>query len=161
MKSGKAELQAHPELSMQAAALKERSNGLILELLNADDGKLKQSVVLERPRAYDGPAWVYMVGDAVLIETSDHRTLIYSVKTGAMVKQVFGYMVAADSESGLFCIRNRSNEALVYDLTGIEKAHVNVGSTIRFARLRDNGHKLLLLGADQKLRSFDLTAAKK
>ncbi|MGO4518732.1 M48 family metalloprotease [Terriglobus sp. 2YAB30_2] len=158
---GKAELQAHPELSMQAAALKERSNGLILELLNADDGKLKQSVVLERPRAYDGPAWVYMVGDAVLIETSDHRTLIYSVKTGAMVKQVFGYMVAADSESGLFCIRNRSNEALVYDLTGIEKAHVNVGSTIRFARLRDNGHKLLLLGADQKLRSFDLTAAKK
>jgi len=157
---GKAELQSHPELSMQAGALKDRSNGLILELLDAGDGKLKQSVVLEKPRAYDGPAWVYMVGDAVLIETSDHRTLLYSIKTGAMLKQVFGYMVAADSESGLFCVRNRSNEALVYDLTGTERAHVNVGSTIRFARLRDHGHKLLLLGADQKLRSFDLMGAK-
>lgn len=157
---GKAELKLHPELAMEASALKDKSKGLVLELLDAQDGKLRQSVVLEKPRAYDGPAWVHMIGDVVLIETDDYRTQMYSAKTGALMKQMFGYVVAADSENGLFCMKNRRNEAIVYDLSGTEKTHVSVNANIRFARLRDKGKKLLVLGADQKLRSFDLAIAR-
>ena len=94
--------------------------------------------------------------DTILLNTSDNRVLLFSVKTGAMTQQVFGYVVGADRGAGLFCVKNRRDEALVYDLNGKEVSHFQGDTTIRFAKFENEGRKLLLLGADQKVREVDL-----
>ncbi len=53
-------------------------------------------------------------------------------------------------------MKNRRDEALVYDLNGKEVSHFQAGTTVRLARFEDEGKKLLLLGADQKIRVIDL-----
>jgi len=154
--SGKAELKNRPELASQVAALKDKDLGLLIEIVSIDKGELLKSVVLTRPTAYDGVDSIDQVQDTILLSTSDNRVLLFSVKTGAMTQQVFGYVVGVDSKAGLFCVKNRRDEAVVYDLNGKQIAHFQPGTTVRFAKFQDDGKKLLLLGSDQKIRTMDL-----
>ena len=154
--AGKAELKNRPELASQVAALKDKDAGLLIEVVSIDKGEILKSVVLTRPLAYDGVNGLDQVQDTILLNTSDNRVLLFSTKTGAMTQQVFGYVVGVDRQSGLFCVKNRRDEALVYDLNAKEVSHFQAGTTVRLARFDDEGKKLLLLGADQKIRVIDL-----
>lgn len=154
--AGKAELKNRPELAAQVAALKDKDAALLIEVVSVDKGELLKSVVLVRPSAYDGVDDINAVQDTVLVSTSDNRVLLFSTRTGALTKQVFGYVVGVDRQTGLFCVKNRRDEALVYDLNGNEIAHFEPGTIVRFARFEDGGSKLLLLGADQKIRMMNL-----
>lgn len=154
--AGKAELKNHPELAAQVTALKDKDAALLIEVVSIDKGEVLKSVVIVRPSAYDGVDDLNEVQDTILVSTSDNRVLLYSTKTSALTKQVFGYVVGIDRQTGLFCVKNRGDEALVYDLNGNEVAHILPGTAVRFARFKDNGKKLLLLGADQMIRVIDL-----
>jgi hypothetical protein len=154
--AGKAELKNRPELAAQVAALKEKEAGLLIEVVSIDNGEVLKSVVLARPPSYDGVNGLDQVQDTILLNTSDNRVLLFSAKTGSMTQQVFGYVVGIDRQAGLFCVKNRRDEALVYDLNGKEVSHFLAGTTVRLARFEDEGKKLLLLGADQKIRVIDL-----
>jgi WD40 repeat protein len=154
--AGKAELRNKPELAPQVAALKDKDKGLLIEVVSIDTGETLKSVVVARPPAYWGVNSLDQVEDTILMDTSDNRVLLFSAKTGAMTQQVFGYVVGADRKSGLFCVKNRRDEALVYDLTGKEISHFQAGTSVRFASFEDDGKKLLLLGADQKIHLIDL-----
>ncbi len=154
--AGKTELKNRPELAAQVAALKDKDAGLLIEVVSIDKGEILKSVVLTRPLAYDGVNGLDQVRDTILLNTSDNRVLLFSTKTGAMTQQVFGYVVGVDRQAGLFCVKNRRDEALVYDLNGKEVSHFQAGTAVRLARFEDEGKKLLLLGADQKIRVIDL-----
>jgi WD40 repeat protein len=152
---GKAELKNRPELASQVAALKDKDAGVLVEVVSIDKGEVVKAVVLEHLDTFDSDG-VDQVQDTVLMNTEDNRVLLFSAKTGAMMQQVFGYVVGVDRQAGLFCVKNRRDEALVYDLQGKEVAHFEPGTPVRFARFEDGGRKLLLLGADQKIRVMDL-----
>ncbi len=152
---GKAELKNRPELASQLAALKDKDAGVLVEVVSVDKGEVLKAVVLEHLNPFDADG-VDQVQDVVLMNTEDNRVLLFSAKTGAMMQQVFGYVVGIDRQAGLFCVKNRRDEALVYDLQGKEVAHFQPGTPVRFARFEDGGKKLLLLGADQKIRVMDL-----
>ena len=154
--SGKAELKNKPELASQFAALKDKDAGLLIEVVSIDKGEILKSVVLARPTAYDGVDGLDQVQDTILLSTSDNRVLLFSAKTGVMTHQVFGYVVGVDRQTGLICVKNRRDEALVYDLSGNEISHFQAGTTVRFAKFKNEGKKLLLLGSDQKIREVDL-----
>jgi WD40 repeat protein len=152
----KSELKSKPELAAQVAALKDKDAGLLIEIVSIDKGETLRSVVLARPPAYDGVYGLDQVQDTILVDTSDNRVLLFSAKTGEMTHQVFGYVVGVDRQAGLFCVKNRRDEALVYDMNGNEISHFQAGTTVRFAKFKDDGKKLLLLGADQKIREIKL-----
>lgn len=154
--AGKAELKNRPELAAQVAALKDKEAGLLIEVVSIDKGEILKSVVLTRPPLYYAVNDINEVQDTILLNTSDNRVLLFSAKSGAMIQQVFGYVVGVDRQAGLFCVKNRRDETLVYDLNGNEVSHFQVGTTVRLARFEDGGKKLLLLGADQKIRVIDL-----
>ncbi len=153
---GKMELKGKPELTDQVAALKDKDAGLLIEVVSIDKGETLKSVVLARPPAFGGVYGLDQVQDTILVDTSDNRVLLFSAKTGAMTHQVFGYVVGVDRQAGLFCVKNRRDEALVYDLNGNEVSRFQSDTTIRFAKFKDDGKKLLLLGADQKIREMNL-----
>ena len=112
--------------------------------------------MLERPSAYNGINGLDQVQDTILLDTSDNRVLFFSAKTGALRHQIFGYVVGVDRQAGLICVKNRDDEALVYDLNANEVSHVQLGTNVRFAQFKKDRRKLLLLGADQKIREVDL-----
>jgi hypothetical protein len=153
---GKAEAKNTPALAAQLAALKDKDAGLIAELISIENGSTLKSVVLVKPSASLLVDDLNIVDDTFLMTTRDNRVLLYSAKTGELKHQVFGYVVGADSKSRLFCVKNRRDEAFVYDLEGKEIAHFQPGTPVRFAKFEDNGKKLLLLGADQKVRVMTL-----
>jgi WD40 repeat protein len=155
----KAELKNRPELAPQVAALKDKDLGRLIEVVSADKGELLKSAVITSPSINDGSYDVNQVQDTVLLSTPDNRVLLFSAKTGALTQQVFGWVVGVDRKTGLFCVRNRRDEVLVYDLNGKEIAHFQPGTTVRFARFEEDGKKLLLLGSDQKVRIMSLQPA--
>lgn len=54
---------------------------------------------------------------------------------------------------------NRRDEAVVYDREGHQIASFHAGSPLRFATFLQGGTHLILLTADQKVRTMDITAA--
>ena len=116
------------------------------------------------PLDYEGFRGVHVIGDSLYVTGVDNRTIVYSISTGAQVREFFGYLIAADPGSGRICTANRRGEAVVYDPQGEELAHFNIGRPLRYAIFHNNGDRLILLTADQRVRTMTIdgeaTAAK-
>jgi WD40 repeat protein len=153
---GKAELKAQPALAAQAAAIKDKDSARLIEIVDNLTGKLLGEAVVEVPQEYIGVGGVNRVADLLYVTSDDNRTMVYSLDTAKQLRQIFGQVVAADPASKRICTANRRDEIVVYDSEGIELAHFTLGSPIRFARFRQNGTRLILMTADQKIRTMEI-----
>ena len=147
-------LRANPGLKTQADAIKQKAAGRLIEIINSADGTVRTSTVVEIPLSYRTVDGFSRVGDLLYLSTGDNRTVVYSMKTGAQLRQIFGTLVSADAASGNICISNRRGEVLVFDSAGGELQHTALASPIRFAELRDHGTNLIVVTADQRLHRF-------
>jgi len=66
------------------------------------------------------------------------------------------HIVAVDPESQRVCTVNRRDEAVVYDSYGKDLAHFRSGSMLRHADFRERGTQLILLTADQTVRTVSV-----
>ena len=156
---GKAELKAQPSLAAQAAAIKDKDSARLIEILDNLTGKLLGEVVVEVPQEYVGVGGVNRVADLLYVTSDDNRTMVYSLDTAKQLRQIFGHLVAADPASRRICTANRRDEIVVYDLEGVELAHFTFGSPIRFARFQQNGTRLILMTAEEKIRTMEIKPA--
>jgi Zn-dependent protease with chaperone function/WD40 repeat protein len=152
--AAKEKLRKNPVLKEQADAVKQKPAGRLIEIVNADDGTGRAQVVVEVPLTYGGVGGFNRVGDLLYLSTGDNRTIVYSLKTGGQLRQLFGSVVAADPASQTICTTNRRDETIVSDKSGAELLHLSLGSPLRFAELRDHGTQLLVLTADQRIRRY-------
>jgi hypothetical protein len=148
----RSQIKADPKLVNEAAAVKKKDDGRLVEVVDKATGKTIESVVVEVSEGYTGAGGLNRVGDVLYASTGDHRTLVYSLTNGQQLRQMFGTIVAIDVGSGRVCLTNREDEAVVYDATGKELAHLQVGSPLRFTNFVESGSRLMLLGADQVVR---------
>jgi WD40 repeat protein len=153
---GKAELRAQPALASQAAAIKDKDSARLIEILDNLSGKLLGEVVVEVPQEYVGVGGVNRVADLLYVTSDDNRTMVYSLDTAKQLRQIFGHVIAGDAASKRICTANRRDEIVVYDSEGIELAHFTLGSPIRFAKFRQNGTRLILMTADEKIRTMEI-----
>jgi hypothetical protein len=120
-------------------------------------------VVLEVPATYVGVEGINIVGDQLYLSSDDNRTMVYMLATGAQLRQLFGYVIAADIGSGRVCTVNRRDEAVVYDAQGQQLADFHMGSALRFASFQKSGDapggRLLVLTADQRVRTMVVPSA--
>ncbi len=156
-------LKGNATLAAQAAAVKDRDAAGVFQVIDDRTGNVLHELVLEVPINYDGLGGINVVGDSLYLTSADNRTMVYSATTGAQVRQAFGNVIAVDSASGRVCTLNRRDEASVYDAAGQELAHFSMGRAILFAAFKDNeeGHanRLILLTADQKVRTMEIASA--
>jgi WD40 repeat protein len=150
----KEKLRNDPVLKAQADAIKQKAVGRLIEIVDSANGNIRSSVVVEVPLTYEGVDGFNRVGDLLYLSIGDNRTIVYSMKTGAQLRQFFGRVVAADATSGLICAVNRRDEVIVIASSGDEIQHLHLGSPLRFANLREKGTQLLILTADQRVRRF-------
>jgi len=155
----KEKLKTDSTLKGQADAIKQKAAGRLIEIVNSADGTTRAQVVVEVPLTYEGVNGFNHVGDLLYLSVGDNRTIVYSLKTGAQLRQIFGYVVDVDQASQTICITNRHDETIVLDRTGAELQHLTLGSPLRFASLRDHGTLLLTLTADQRVRRFTINPA--
>jgi WD40 repeat protein len=156
--TAKERLKVVPTLAAEAAAVKNKDQARLIEVVDGVHGTTSAEVVVELPVALTTMEGFDRAGDLLFAGGADGRTLVYSLTDGKQVRQIFGRVYAIDPESHRICVRNRMDEAVVYDETGNELAHFHMGSPVRFAEFREKGKQLFLLTADQKVRTMDLSA---
>ena len=143
-----------PALRDQAALIKFKDAGRLIEFVDPATGVMRMQVVVEVPVTYYGVGGFTRVGDLLYLSVDDNRTIVYSFKTGAQLRQIFGTLVAADPASERIAAANRRGEVVLYDRAGAELQHLNLGQPIRFGALLNKGTQLTVLTADQKIRRF-------
>jgi WD40 repeat protein len=156
---GKEKLRTDAALKEEANAVKDKNAGRLIEVVNSEDGSTRAQVVVEVPLSFEGTNGFNRVGDLLYLNAGDNRVIVYSMKTGAQLRQAFGNVVSIDRESETVCIVNRRDEAIVVDKNGVELAHLKLGAPMRFARLREHGTELDVLTAEQTLRRFQVGGA--
>ena len=151
-------LKSEPALATQANAIKNKDSGRIIQVVDNATGKALQQTVLEVPLSYEGVSGINIVGPTLYLTSNDNRTMVYTFTTGTQLRQIFGYVAALDAKSGRICVINRSDEAMVYSPEGDQVATFRTGSPLRFAIFQQDGNRLTLLTADQKVRTMQIAA---
>jgi hypothetical protein len=149
--AAKEKLRSNPVIRQQADTIKQKIAGRLIEIVNAEDGAVRAQVVVELPLTYENVDGFNALGDLLYLSTGDNRTIVYSLKTGAQLRQIYGSVVAADTASQTVCTQNRRNEITVLDRAGVELLHLTLDAPLRFAQLRSHGAQLLVLTADQRV----------
>ncbi len=152
--TAKDRLKGDPALKEQVDRIHDKAAARIVEVVNPSDGTTREETAIEVPRSYEGVDTFNRVGDLLYLNAGDNRTFVYSLKTGAQLRQAFGSLVAADAASGRVCLVNRRDELLVLDHDGRELRHLQLGAQARFAALRNQGTELLVLTVDQRVRRY-------
>ncbi len=151
-------LKETPGLAAEAAGIKAKDSGWLIQVLDNINGTVLKELVLAVPMTYEGAGAVTIVGDNLYLSGVDNRTMVYSVATQAQLRQIFGYAIAADTGSGRICTINRRDEAVVYDSDGHQVASYHTGEPLLFAHFEQDGNRLLLFTADQKIRIVQIEA---
>ena len=156
--AGKELLTSKPGLSAQSELIKNKDAGRIIQVVNSVNGDVLHELVIEVPLTYEGVRGINVVGSNLYLSSEDNRTMVYSLSTGAQLRQFFGSVIALDAASERICTINRRDEAVVYDPDGNEVATFRTGSPLRFATFQRSGNRLILLTADQKVRTMEITS---
>ena len=145
-------------LAAEAAQVQSRDKGGLVQVVDSVTGKILHEVILEIPLDYEGLQGVHSFGDSLYIDGRANRTVAYSLATGKQTRLLLGILIAVDPASGRVCVVNRRDEAMVYDSDGHQLADFEMGSPLRFARFQSNGNRLVLMTADQKVRTMEIAA---
>jgi hypothetical protein len=156
--SARARLKESAELNAEAAGIKEKELGRLIQVIDNSNGAVLRELVLTVPVTYTGVSGVNIVADNLYLSSGDNRTMVYSLDTREQLRQIFGYVIAVDPGSNRICTVNRRDEAVVYDSEGHQLASYHTGSPLRFAHFEQEGNRLLLLTADQKVRIVQIEA---
>ena len=153
----KERLKQNAALAQETSDLKKKDRVRLIELVSRDTGKTVGEMILDVPLNSDGIGGLNRAGDQVYVEGIDNRTTVYSLQTGRQIRQIPGYVAAIDAETNRVCFGNRRDEAIVYEAQGDEVAHVRTGAVLRYARFGPKATSLMLLTADQRVLTTDLT----
>jgi hypothetical protein len=104
----------------------------------------------EKPRAT-------AVGDFALVQSRIDSIVVYRFSTGVRIGEVYGEIVAQDPASGLFCVRNRDHDLVIYDAATLrERKHLTYAKRVSFAEFLPVRKGLLVLTADQKVYTISM-----
>jgi WD40 repeat protein len=152
-------IKASPTLAGELAQVKDRSAGRLIQVVDGKTGADAGSLVVELPPNYAGIDGINRAGDLLYVQGVDDRTAVYSMESGKKLRQLFGYVIALDPDTGRVFTANRVGEAVVYDKEGKELARYQMGDPIRFAVFRDGAKQVLVLTADERVRTMAVAAA--
>jgi len=158
-KTAKAALAANKTLADEARGVANKRSAQLIEVINGETGADNGEVVAELPANYAGVDGLNRAGDLLYVDGVDDRTAVYSLSTGQKLRQIFGHVMAMDAVKGRVFLTNRVGEAVVFDATGAEVAHYQLGDPIRYAVFREDANLVTVLTADQKVRTLAATAA--
>lgn len=159
---GERELKDHPDLVAQQKGIKNPTRGFLVEVIDKHTGAYLRGVVTDvrhgrwewesrkvvRARAF---------GDFALVEGALNTTEVYRFSTGARVGEVFGQIMAQDAGSGLFCVKSRDNDLVIYDAATVGgRKHLTFAASVNYAQFLPKAKELLVITNDQRVHTISL-----
>lgn len=156
--SGKARLKAAPEMQAKAAALGNKADDYLVEVVDAfEEGKTVGLLLLETGKGSFDVGEGLSEGDWLVLRDSEGRVLVYSIKGGDLRHRFFGTTAAVNPRRSQLAVENFRGEVMLYDLdTGDRQAELRVHGDAALLRYNLAGDKLFVLSDAQTAYAFDL-----
>lgn len=144
-------------ISARLARLENKDTSYLLEAFEPKTGKLLGSVLVDTGKLSFRVSRGYTAGDKMfVIDASNHRTLLYSVKTGTQQGSLIGHPAAASPNGDKVLIQNEDGIADLYDTATLQSAqHFSFPARIVDADFTADG-SLYVLTADQNVYQFNV-----
>jgi WD40 repeat protein len=145
-------------INARLAKLENKDTSYLLEAFEPKTGKLLGSVLVDTGKLSFRVSAGYAAGDKMFVtDGTNHRTLIYSIKTGAQQGSLIGQPVAATPNGDRVLVQNESGTADLYDTATQQSVeHFNFSARIVDADFARDG-SLYVLTADQNVYQLNVS----
>ncbi len=145
-------------ISARLARLENKDTSYLLEAFEPKTGKLLGSVLVDTGKLSFRVSAGYAAGDKMFVtDATNHRTLLYSIKTGAQQGSFIGHPVGASADGAGVLIENEDGIADLYDTaTQQPSQHFSFPARIVDAHFAGDG-SLYVLTADQNVYQLNLS----
>ncbi|HWX53220.1 MAG TPA: M48 family metalloprotease [Verrucomicrobiae bacterium] len=139
-------------ISATLAGLENKDTSYLLQAFEPATGKLLGSVLVDTGKLSFRVNAGYAAGDKMFVtDSSNHRTLIYSIKEGARKGSWIGHPVAVTTNGDRVLVQNESGIADLYDTATLQSlVHFSFPARIVYADFARDG-SLYVLTADQNV----------
>ena len=156
--SGKAKLKESPEIQAKAAALGNKADDYLVEVVDAFAQKSVGMMLLETGKGSFRVGKGISEGNWLVLRDTEGRVLVYSIKDGELRHRFFGGTAAINPRKNQIAVENFPGEVVLYDLdTGDSQANFIINGSAAFTRFNLEGNKLFVLSDSQTAYTFDLT----
>jgi WD40 repeat protein len=144
-------------ISTRLAKLENKDTSYLLEAFEPKTGKLLGSVLVDTGKLSFRVSGGYTSGDTMFVtDESNHRTLIYSIKTGMQQGSLIGQPVAATANGDRVLVQNENGIAELYDTATLKSLeHLSFPARIVDADFTSDG-SLYVLTADQNVYQLNI-----
>src|SRR5579864_369152 len=149
-------------ISSRLGRLENKDTSYLLEAFEPKTGKPLGSVLVDTGKLSFRVSGGYTAGDKMFVtDETNHRTLLYALKTGAQQGSFIGHPVAASTDGARVLIENEDGVADLYDTATLQSTeHFSFPARIVDADFAADG-SLYVLTADQNVYQLNLSGVKK
>jgi WD40 repeat protein len=154
----KDESKLDPDLKQKYAALPNKDDAILIEVLDPASGRTRGSIFVDTANySFFGNA-ATSAGDTVLLYDTHNRTLVYSLSSGQQKGKMLGRFRAISAAGDQVLLENGKGEAELYSTSTLQLLeHYTFPARITHAEFLASG-KLLVLAADQTLYEITVPA---
>jgi WD40 repeat protein len=155
--AGKARLKDFPQLQAKADALGNKADDYLVEVIDAFARNTIGAMLLETGKGSFDVGEGRSEGDWLVLNDSEGRVLVYSLKDGELRHRFFGRKAAVNPQRHLLAVENFPGDVSLYDLnSGDRRGGFLISGNAAFLRFNLAGDKLFALSNTQSAYTFDL-----
>lgn len=156
--SAKDEVKLDPELKQKYAALSNKDDAILIEVLDPVTGKTRGSIFVDTANYSFFGNGAITSGDTVLLYDTHNRTLVYSLSSGQQRGKVVGRFRALSAGGDQMLIENEAGAAELYSTSTLQSLEkYTFPSRITHAEFVASG-RLMILAADQTIYEIKVPA---
>jgi len=156
--TAKAEIKNDSRLSKQLSAIKERDSSRFFQILNANTGDQRGSILFDTMAGSLYVAYVIATNDSVVVVTSPNRILVHSLASGDVRTQLSGGYATVNKDANLLCVVNKNTQMTIYDLVTLKaRDQFTFSSPVTLARFSNDGKRLFVLTQSQTTYVLDVS----
>lgn len=144
----KEEEKHNASLASEAKAISSKNTASLIEVVNAQDGKLRAEFAVDTGNRSFTIHRVFPAGNWMVIEDNKNRSLVYSLG-GKLIGRAFGSRPAVSSD-GKLALETQPGTLEIYSLDSVaERETFSFGAPLAFYEFVENGSELFAVTADQ------------
>ena len=153
------ELKDEPRLREAISERRLAGGDAFLDVVSLDDGQAIGRLVVHTGSDEWKINRITSSGDAVVVADRNNQLAVYSIASGARRGSTFGRYAYPSAAASLLCVENEPGKLEFLDLATLEPRDVvNTGSALLLAQFSRDGSRLVVVTADQMVRTIDVAA---
>ncbi len=156
-KAAKNEIKNDPLLREKLKSLGEKEGDYLIQILDANTGKIIGQNLIETGEGSFGIAGVSASGDWLTILDSENRVQIYSLSKGELVWRFFGHKAWINPAKSVALVENIEGQLSIYSLNDGKKIDkLLFTSPVIYVKFSRDGNKLFVLTGNQNYYVFNI-----